>query len=205
MCWPLVAKRSQSPRLGHTVLTPTLVMGFAAGLVAQWPATVEPVQFTTTPGEFMLTHSNRAAVRPVLATALTLLVGVAVGAPSVASPPTGMPLPAPGAALEQGSASTDSVAGVSASGTIRVEVPRVAFGPSMTIASGHLRVAVLLSDPHVTGTASVIGADPRDGCAVSLIQGLVQVMDCALPQGATGAQTLAVTLSDGWQLVVSVP
>jgi hypothetical protein len=113
--------------------------------------------------------------------------------------------PSTNSALAQTSPTVDSVAGVSSAGGITVEVPRVAFGPDLTVSGGHLKAAVLLADPDVTGTASVLGADPTVGCAVPLVQGDVQFLDCTLPPGSTGPQTLAVTLSDGWQLVVSVP
>jgi len=150
-------------------------------------------------------QSNRMPVRAVIATTAIVLAGIAVGAPSLASPHAASFLAPASADNSQASVSSVSVAAGSTAGSITVQVPRVAFGPDLAVSGGRLRAPVLLADPTVTGTASVVGADPSLGCAVPLVQGIVNVIDCSLPAGSRGSQTVAVTLSDGWQLMVVVP
>jgi hypothetical protein len=149
-------------------------------------------------------HRKGSAVRAVVATAATLLAGVAAGSPSLAAPPVPSPVAAEGSALARGLVTSESVVGTSSGGVVTVAVPRVAFGPSLSVSAGHLHAAVLLTDPDVTGSASVIGASRASGCAIRLVHGVMGSLDCTLPPGATGPQTIAVTLSDGWRLVVLV-
>jgi len=152
---------------------------------------------------------RQSLVRPAIGCGIALVVAGSFGLPMTAraNTPVSTPLSA-GEAASGGPPSTmsaDVVAtGDSVSGAIMVEVPRVAFGPDLKIADGHLLAHVLLADPTVTGNASVLGADPAEGCAVPLTQGNVATLDCLLPVAAASPSTIVVTLSDGWQLTVTV-
>jgi hypothetical protein len=136
----------------------------------------------------MLTYRTllRTVAPPVLALGLTALMVhplEAVQAAPIAAPAAA---PVPAAMLGEHSPA-------SASGSLSVGVPAVAFQQHATLTAGRLRTAALVNVAEPGGTVSIAGIS---GCTVTAEPGAPAWLDCPYA-GAGVTVRVSVTLTDG--------